>query len=111
MVRSPDVSSLDELDNYVDIDDYYRRICLPAGDHDAAELRYAVGEEIGRQLARLRAVPGTSSGDGQSAERRTSARRSGMRLRRRRRPSAASTCTRTRRIPPAPSLMPGRAGA
>lgn len=47
----PDVSSLDELDNYVDIDDYYRRIRLPAGDHDAAALRHAVGEEIGRRLA------------------------------------------------------------
>ncbi len=47
----PDVSSLDELDNHVDIDDYYRRIFLPTGDHDAAELRYAVGAEIGKRLA------------------------------------------------------------
>jgi hypothetical protein len=37
---------VDELDNYVDIDDYYRRIGLPTGDHDVAELRHAVGEEI-----------------------------------------------------------------
>ncbi len=54
---SPDVSSLDELDNYVDIDDYYRRISLPTGDHDAAELRYAVGEEIGRRLAAAQGGP------------------------------------------------------
>jgi hypothetical protein len=33
---------VDELDNCVDIDDYYRRIGLPTGDHDAAELRHAV---------------------------------------------------------------------
>ena len=46
-----DVSSLDELDNYVDIEDYYGRIRLPAGGHDAAALRCAVGEEIGRRLA------------------------------------------------------------
>ncbi len=46
-----DVSSLDELDNYVDIEDYYRRIRLPTGDHDAAALRCAVSEEIGRRLA------------------------------------------------------------
>ena len=36
---SADVSSLDELDNYVDIEDFYRRIRLTAVDHDAAELR------------------------------------------------------------------------
>jgi hypothetical protein len=53
----PGVSSLDELDNYVDIEDYYRRICLPTGDHDAAELRYAVGEEMGRRLAAAQGGP------------------------------------------------------
>ena len=53
----PDVSSLDELDNYVDIDDYYRRIRIPSADHDAAELRNAVGEEIGRRLAAAQGGP------------------------------------------------------
>lgn len=53
----PDVLSLDELDNYVDIDDYYRRIGLPTGDHDAAELRYAVAEEIGTRLAAAQGGP------------------------------------------------------
>ncbi len=52
-----DVSSLDELDNYVDIDDYYRRIRLPAGDHDAVQLRHAVDEEIGRRLAAAQSGP------------------------------------------------------
>ncbi|MGO8958252.1 MAG: hypothetical protein ACLQFR_12910 [Streptosporangiaceae bacterium] len=52
-----DVSSLDELDNHVDIEDYYRRIRLPAGDHDAAALRWAVGEEIGRRLAAAQSGP------------------------------------------------------
>jgi hypothetical protein len=53
----PDVSSLDELDNYVDVDDYYRRIRLPTGDHDLAELHIAVGEEIGRRLAAAQGGP------------------------------------------------------
>jgi len=53
----PDVVSLDELDNYVDIDDYYRRISIPSADHDAAELRNAVGEEIGRRLAAAQGGP------------------------------------------------------
>jgi len=51
-----DVSSLDELDNYVDIDDYYRRL-LPAGGHDIAELRNAVSEEIGRRLEAAQGGP------------------------------------------------------
>ena len=53
----PDVSSLDELDNYVDIDDYYRRIRLPAGDHGAVQLRHALDEEIGRRLAAAQGGP------------------------------------------------------
>jgi hypothetical protein len=53
----PDVLSVDELDNYVDIDDYYRRIGLPTGDHDAAELRSAVGEELGMRLAAAQGGP------------------------------------------------------
>ncbi len=51
------VSSLDELDSYVDIEDYYRRIRLPVGDHDAAELRSALGAEIGRRLAGAQGGP------------------------------------------------------
>ena len=46
-----DVSSLDELDNYVDIEDYYRRIRLTGVDHAAAEQRCAVATEIGKWLA------------------------------------------------------------
>jgi hypothetical protein len=53
----PDVSSLDELDNYVDIDDYYRRIRMPTGDHNAVQLRQAVDEEIGRRLAAAHGGP------------------------------------------------------
>jgi len=52
-----DVLSVDELDNYVDIEDYYRRVGLPRGDHDMAELRDAVGEEIGRRLAASQGGP------------------------------------------------------
>lgn len=44
-----EVSSLDELDECVDIDDYYRRMQL-SGDPDAAQLRAAVETEIGRHL-------------------------------------------------------------
>jgi hypothetical protein len=53
----PDVLSIDELDTYVDIGDYYRRIGLATGDRDVAELRYAVGEEIGRKLAAAQGGP------------------------------------------------------
>ena len=53
----PDISSLDELDNYVDIEDYYRRLGLLTVDHDGAELRYAVGQEIGRRLAAAQGGP------------------------------------------------------
>ena len=51
-----DVSSLDELDNYVDMEDYYRCIRLPAGDH-VAEVRHAVDEEIGMRLAAAQGGP------------------------------------------------------
>lgn len=53
----PDVSSLDELDNYVDIDDYYRRIGMSTGNHDALQLRHAVDEELGRRLAAAQGGP------------------------------------------------------
>lgn len=52
-----DVLSVDELDNYVDIEDYYRRVGLHSGDDDTAELRAAVGEEIGRRLAAAQGGP------------------------------------------------------
>lgn len=52
-----DVLSLDELDNYVDIDDYYRRIDIPADGHGAAELRSAVDKEITRRLAAAQGGP------------------------------------------------------
>jgi hypothetical protein len=45
------VSSLDELDDCVDIEDYFRQIGLPSGDQDATDLRDAVTAEVGRQLA------------------------------------------------------------
>ena len=53
----PDVSSLDELDNFVDIEDYYRRIGLPTGDDESAQLRHAVGDEIERRLAAAQGGP------------------------------------------------------
>lgn len=52
-----DVLSVDELDNYVDVDDYYRRIGLAAGDHDGTELRCAVDDELGRRLASTQGGP------------------------------------------------------
>ena len=52
-----DDSSLDELDNFVDIDDYYRRLGLPAGDHEAAQLRHDVGAEVERRLAAAQGGP------------------------------------------------------
>jgi len=52
-----DVASLDELDNYIDVYDYYLRVGLPGADHDAAELRAAVDAEIGRRLASAQGGP------------------------------------------------------
>ncbi len=52
-----DVSSADELDNYVCIDDFYQRIRLPAGEHDGVQLREALDEEIGRRLAATHGGP------------------------------------------------------
>ncbi len=53
----PTVLSVDELDTYVDLGDYYRCVGAPTGDHDAAELRDAVTEEIGRRLAAAQGGP------------------------------------------------------
>jgi hypothetical protein len=45
------VCSLDELDESVDVGDYYRLARMPSGTPDAVELRNAVNDEIGRRLA------------------------------------------------------------
>jgi len=47
------VCSLDELDETVDVGDYYRLARMPSGIPDADELRNAVNDEIGRRLAAL----------------------------------------------------------
>jgi hypothetical protein len=46
-----DVSSWDEVDDTVDAEDYYRQAHMPAGNHEAHELRDAVSAEVGRRLA------------------------------------------------------------
>lgn len=51
------VCSLDELDDTVDIGDYYRLAQLPIGSHEATELRNAVSDEVGRRLASALAGP------------------------------------------------------
>lgn len=45
------VCSWDELDNSVDANDYYRKAQLPSGTDEAAELRNAVNDEVGRRLS------------------------------------------------------------
>jgi hypothetical protein len=45
------VCSWDELDETVDAADYYRLARLPSGTPEAAELRNAVNDEVGRRLA------------------------------------------------------------
>ena len=46
------VCSWDELDDSVDVGDYYRLAKMPTGIRAAAGLRDAVHEEVGRRLAR-----------------------------------------------------------
>jgi len=46
------VCSWDELDDSVDVGDYYRLAQLPTGTHEAAGLHEAVHDEVGRRLAR-----------------------------------------------------------
>jgi len=46
------VCSWDELDDSVDVGDYYRLSQMPAGAGEAASLRDAVHDEVGRRLAR-----------------------------------------------------------
>jgi hypothetical protein len=45
------VCSWDELDDTVDVGDYYRLARMPAGTDAAAELRNAVNAEVARRLA------------------------------------------------------------
>jgi len=45
------VCSWDELDDTVDVGDYYRLAKMPAGTDAAAELRDAVTDEVARRLA------------------------------------------------------------
>jgi hypothetical protein len=45
------VCSWDELDESVDAADYYRLARMPSGTRNAAKLRSAVNDEIGRRLA------------------------------------------------------------
>ena len=52
-----EVSSLEELDNCVDIEDYYRQIQLPADNGEAGHLRNAVSAEIRRRLAEAHGGP------------------------------------------------------
>jgi hypothetical protein len=46
-----DACSWDELDNTVDANDYYRKAGVPSGTDEAAELRTAVNDEVGRRLS------------------------------------------------------------
>jgi len=46
------VCSWDELDDTVDVGDYYRLARMPAGTGTVAGLRDAVRDEVGRRLAR-----------------------------------------------------------
>ena len=48
------VATLDELDDSVDTDDYYRQAQMPSGIAEAASLRNAVTDEVCRRLARSR---------------------------------------------------------
>ena len=50
------VCSLDELDDTVDVEDYYRLIRMPHGTSEAARLRDAVGDEVARRLASAQAA-------------------------------------------------------
>jgi len=46
-----DVCSWDELDDSVDIDDYYRQAQLPAATPEANDLHNAIADEVSRRLA------------------------------------------------------------
>jgi hypothetical protein len=51
------VCSWDELDDTVDVGDYYRLAKIPTGTRAAAKLRNAVNEEVARRLAEVPAGP------------------------------------------------------
>jgi len=52
-----DVCSWDELDDTVDVGDYYRLARMPTGSRAAAKLRNAVNDEVARRLAGVQAGP------------------------------------------------------
>jgi hypothetical protein len=52
-----DVCSWDELDDTVDVGDYYRLAKMPTGTRAAAKLRNAVNDEVARRLAGVQAGP------------------------------------------------------
>jgi hypothetical protein len=49
-----DVCSWDELDDTVDVGDYYRLVHMPTGTPAAVKLRDAVNDEVARRLASAR---------------------------------------------------------
>jgi hypothetical protein len=52
-----DVASVDELDNFVDLEDYYRQVSIPSGSDGVIGLRDAVRNELGRRLAAAQGGP------------------------------------------------------
>ena len=52
-----DVCSWDELDDTVDVGDYYRLARMPTGSRAAAKLRNAVNDEVARRLTGVQAGP------------------------------------------------------
>jgi len=53
----PGVGSLDELDDSVDIEDYFRLAHLPPADDEAGDLRTAVVAEVARRLEEAQRGP------------------------------------------------------
>ena len=51
------VCSWDELDDSVDVGDYYRLAKMPTGTRVAAKLRNVVNDEVARRLAGVQAGP------------------------------------------------------
>ena len=51
------ICSWDELDDTVDVSDYYRLAKMPTGTRAAAKLRNAVNDEVARRLAGVQAGP------------------------------------------------------
>ena len=68
------VCSWDELDDSVDVGDYFRLAQMPEGTRATAGLRDAVHDEVGRRLARAQGESGRQPG---GAGRRSAAHGSG----------------------------------